>query len=388
MSKSRPIFSFLEDAWLKQLYSEFDQICFQFRLKLKKPVIEIRDMKSQWGQWDPLLRTVTLSRNLIQGHSWQHVLGVFKHEIAHMYVTEILGGNSGHGPEFKSACDALGLAEEYRGSGLDLGEPLRTWQETSEVPEEEAVILRKVEKLLAMAESSNENEAFLAMARVQELIGKYNLESSLNRKKNRYVSLIINHRKQKIDRLQRMIGGILTGYYFVDVVFSTLYDSQENVTHKTMEILGTEQNVLMAEYVYGFLRQQTDTLWEHYRANHSLKGAAPKMSFQVGVIAGFKKKLDKLERQAAQNLSSTHHADTFLAEKSTTESGALIKFSDPGLKKFVNARFPRLTSVTTGGRVVGEHYESGRAQGERIVVHTGLSKGGSTVPRALTSGGR
>lgn len=388
MSKSKPIFTFLEDAWLKQLYVEFDNICFQFRLKLRKPVIEIRDLKSQWGQWDPLHRTLSLSRHLIQAHSWQHVQGVFKHELAHLYVTEVMGGDSGHGSEFQRACDALGLADEYRGSGLDLGEPLRTWQEVSEVPEEEAIVLRKVEKLLAMTESSNENEAFLAMARVQELIGKYNLEAALNRKKNRYVSLVINHKKQKIDRLQRMIGGILTGYYFVDIVFSDLYDAQQNVTHKTMEILGTEQNVLMAEYVYGFLRQQTNSLWENYRTHHSLKGAAPKMSFQVGVIAGFKKKLDLLERRSAPTLANTHPRNDSLEPNSHNGSSELVKFNDPGLKKFVRSRFPRLTSVTSGGRVVGEHYESGRVQGERIVVHAGLSRGGSAAPRALTSGMR
>jgi hypothetical protein len=303
-----------------------------------------------------------------------------------MFVTEILDGDSGHGADFQRACDALGLADEYRGSGLDLGEPLRTWQELSEVPEEEAVILRKVEKLLAMTESSNENEAFLAMARVQELIGKYNLESTLTRKKNRYVSLVINHKKQKIDRLQRMIGGILTGYYFVDIVFSEMYDSQQNVSHKTMEILGTEQNVLMAEYVYGFLRQQTDSLWEHYRATHLLKGSAPKMSFQVGVIAGFKKKLDLLERKSAANRARASHQNSSIELNPNSTSSELVKFNDPALKKFVSSRFPRLTSVTSGGRVVGEHYESGRQQGERIVVHTGLSKGSSAVTRALTAG--
>jgi hypothetical protein len=155
MIKTKPILAFLESAWLKQLSSEFESMCYQYRLKLHKPVFEIRDMKSQWGQWDPLTRTLTLSRFLIQQHSWQHVLGVLKHEMAHMVVTEVFSGDSSHGPDFQRACDLLGVPDEYRGAGLDLGEPLRTWQETVHVPEEDAIILRKVEKLLAMAESSN-----------------------------------------------------------------------------------------------------------------------------------------------------------------------------------------------------------------------------------------
>jgi len=380
MAKTKPILAFLEDAWLKQLYVEFDSICFQFRIKLRKPLFEIRDMKSQWGQWDPLTRTITVSRHLIQSHNWQQVLGVLKHELAHMFVSEVLEGDASHGSDFHRACDLLGVPQEYRGAGLDLGEPLRTWQEMAEVPEEDAVVLRKVEKLLAMAESTNENEAFLAMARVQELIHKYNLERVLNRKKNRYVSLVINHRKQKVDRLQRMIAGILTGYYFVDIVFSDLYDAHENAGHKTMEILGTEQNVFMAEYVYGFLRQQSESLWSHYREKNALKGAAPKMSFQTGVVAGFKRKLDNLEKTRVQAQRQNAVPTTHGSMNHQSESTALVKFNDPGLGQFVKSRFPRLTSIKAGGRVLGEHYDRGRAQGERIVIHKGITtkKGPST----------
>lgn len=383
MTKTKPMLAFLEEAWQKQLYAEFESICFQFRLDLRKPLFEIRDMSGQWGQWDPLTRTISLSRTLIQSHSWQHVLGVLKHELAHMFVSECLKGDATHGPEFQRACELLGVPEEYRGSGLDLGEPLRTWQELSEVPEEDAAVLRKVEKLLAMAESSNENEAFLAMARVQEMIHKYNLERIVQRKKNRYVSLVVNHRKQKIDRLQRMIAGILTGYYFVDVVFSDLYDAQENAIHKTMEILGTEQNVLMAEYVYGFLRHQSEALWTNYRAKHALKGAAPKMSFQTGVVAGFKRKLDTLERTRKAETGPQQPS----ASASVIEAGqSLVRFNDPGLRKFVRSRFPRLTSVRSGGRVLGEHYDSGRVQGERIVIHKGISTPGGSTGRMLGPG--
>ncbi|MEY3904044.1 MAG: hypothetical protein RL189_3350 [Pseudomonadota bacterium] len=376
MSKTKPILAFLEQAWLRQLYTEFEAICFQYRLSLRKPLFEIRDLSGQWGHWDPLTRTIVINKNLIMTHSWQHVLGVLKHEMAHQFVTEFLSGDAGHGIEFHKACDALGVPEEYRGAGLDLGEPLRTWQETSVVPEEDAAILRKVEKLLAMAESTNENEAFLAMARVQELFHKYNIDRLINRKKNRYVSLVVNHKKQKVDRLQRMIAGILTGYYFVDVVFSDLYDAQENQTHKTMEILGSEQNVLMAEYIYGFLRQQSESLWSSYRSLRALKGAAPKMSFQSGVIAGFRKKLEKLETERAQEFAraGVRAEAEGIGQNTREESTALLKFNDPALRKFVKSRFPRLTSVRSGGRVLGEHYDRGKVQGEKIVIHPGIQR--------------
>lgn len=385
MTKSKPTFAFLEEAWLRQLYAEFDSISFQYRLNLRKPLFEIRDLATQWGQWDPLTQTICISRRLILSHSWQHVLGVLKHEMAHQFVTEVLGGDAGHGADFQKACDALGVPEEYRGAGLDLGEPLRTWQESSVVPEEDAAILRKVERLLAMAESTNENEAFLAMARVRDLFHKYNIERLMTRKKSRYVSLIVNHKKQKIDRLQRMIASLLTGYYFVEVVFSDLYDAQQNQNHKTMEILGSEQNVLMAEYVYGFLRQQSESLWQAYRGQRSLKGAAPKMSFQSGVIAGFRKKLDSLEDDRERAFSAAAAAGIQLTDQ---ESTALVKFNDPGLRKFLKSRFPRLTSVRSGGRVLGEHYDRGKVQGEKIIIHKGLNNYQGSGKLLLGSGRR
>lgn len=370
MSKVKPTFAFLEEAWLRQLYAEFESISYQYRISLRKPLFEIRDLSSQWGQWDPLTRTLTISRRLILTHSWEHVLGVLKHEMAHQFVTEILDGDSGHGSAFHKACDAIGVPAEYRSSGLDLGEPLRTWQETSEVPEEDAAVLRKVEKLLAMAESTNENEAFLAMSRVRDLFQKYNIDRLMNRKKSRYVSLIVNHKKQKVDRLQRMIASLLTGYYFVEVVFSDQYDAQQNQTHKTMEILGSEQNVLMAEYVYGFLRQQSESLWLAYRGQRSLKGAAPKMSFQSGVVAGFRRKLDSLESMRGKQSEANNSWNDGTGE---SESTALVKFNDPALRKFLKSRFPRLTSVRSGGRVLGEHYDRGKVQGEKIVIHKGIN---------------
>lgn len=369
MQIPNPEFAFLHSEWVKQLYFEFDQICFQYRLPLKKPLFEIRDLSSQWGQWDPLTRTIALSRKLILCHGWESVVGVLKHEIAHQFVSEILQGDAAHGVDFQRACNAVGVPDEFRSAGLDLGEPLRSWQETSVVSDEDAAVLRKVEKLLAMAESTNENEAFLAMARVHELFHKYNIDRLASRKKNKYVSLIVNHKKQKIDRVQRMIAGILTGFYFVDIVFSDLYNAQLNQSHKTMEIMGSEQNVLMAEYVYGFLRQQSESLWQTYRSTHALKGASPKMSFQSGVIAGFRKKLEKFE---AEHRVSARQATSQEATDSFSKTNALAKFNDPGLREFVQSRFPRLTALSYGGRVLGEHYDKGRIQGEKIVIHKGL----------------
>ena len=42
--------------------------------------------------------------------------------------------------------------------------------------QEDEKLLRRAEKLLALAESDNENEALVAMERVQELYTKHNLK--------------------------------------------------------------------------------------------------------------------------------------------------------------------------------------------------------------------
>ena len=365
--------------WTLQLCSEFDNICFQYRVKLSKPVIEISNGKSQWGQWNPHLRILSISAELIEKHSWECVLGVLKHEMAHQVVTEIFEADDAHGALFLKACSMLGVPEEFRGATTDMPENKLHFVHWKNQPRdtEESGLLRKVEKLLALAGASNEHESYLAMQRVQELFARYNIERIQAKKNSKYVVLVVNHKKRRSDKNQRLISSILTGHYFVNVVFSDLYDSQERISHKTMEIMGTEQNVLMAEYVYEFLRERAESLWKQYQLEKKV-GVAHKGSYQSGMLIGFRDKLDKSAKQFLKQAKVTNGvpvAGTGLG--SSVSAQALIKLHDTELEVFSRERFPRIVSTRSSGKYLKDAYEAGHHEGQKMLLNKAVhSKGG------------
>lgn len=360
-------------AWTLQLYSEFERICYQNRVKLLKPLIDINESQTYWGQWVPHLRVLNISRNLIKGYSWENVLGVLKHEMAHQVVTEIFKRDDvAHGPLFLKACEMLGVPDEYCGSATELvqlANPFADWK-TQPISEEESGLLRKVEKLLALANTCNENESFLAMLRVQQLFAKYNIERIQRQQKaneRKFVVLTVNHGKRKSDKNQRFISSILTNHYFVNVVFSDIYSAQDLVTYKTMEIMGTRENVLMAEYVYVFLNERVQTLWKQYQLYQNV-GAGQKGSYQSGLLTGFREKLDKPDMPAEGEVKSKSRSSILFSQDFGEKVVALEKCEDVQLDAFVKKRFPRTVNTRDTGKFLKEAYDAGRVDGQKITL--------------------
>ena len=162
--------------WSIQLLKEWDNICFQYGVDLPKPTIEISESKSSYGTWTSGLRKITISSHLIKGYSWDHVLEVLKHEMAHQMVNEYYGSlDMTHGFLFDKACKKLGVSEWASKATGSLPEGISPSQERV-LSEEDEKLLKRAEKLLALAASDNENEALLAMERVRELYTKHNLK--------------------------------------------------------------------------------------------------------------------------------------------------------------------------------------------------------------------
>lgn len=352
-------------AWTLQLYEDYLQILYAYKIKLKKPVIEIRPLGNRWGQWDPETRTLTFSDKLILNHSWNVVLEILKHEIAHQYVTDIFGSDESHGPLFKEACEKLGVAQWARRAESEL-ETLSALGEVNKT-EEENRLLNRVEKLLALATSTNEHEALLAMQKVQELYAKYNLDRIENKKSCQYLSKIIFTEKKRLERYQYVICSILNEHFFVEVIHASLYDAKKTTEFKVIELLGTRENVQMAEYVYYFLMNQTDILWKGYRQERP-KNPRARRSFCLGVVSGFRDKLDRHQRQVIK----------------TDSSMALVLKQDKKLEGFVRTRYPRLVKVHHGTRIhEAIHYNAGKSRGASLVLHKGVSQAAQSLGRLL-----
>jgi hypothetical protein len=353
-----------EEAWVHELRRAHEDICWRYGVNLRAPMIEITSAVQKWGEWNPGLRTIKISGNLIRDHSWDVTLNVFKHEMAHQIVTERFGVADGHGPVFKQACAMIGVPDPFTKSCGDIPRIIEEIDARKAVPKN-ARMLEKVRKLLSLAGSQNEHEALLAMQKANDLIEKYNIERIEQNRAAGFVYAIINHKKKRVENYQRRICSILQEHFFVDVIYSNLYDPITRETHRTIELLGTAENVQIAEYVYHFLMNQMEVLWKSYQRKKTTTIRKNKRSYRLGVLKGFH---DKLNEQAAGR------SNGYRAEAGAENSrGALILAQDRALKEFIRTRFPRLSTLRVGGtRIDRGTFQAGMVDGKTLNLHKGI----------------
>jgi len=352
-----------EEAWVHELRRAHEDICWRYGVNLRTPMIEVTSAVRQWGAWDPGSRTIRISGNLIREHSWDVTLNVFKHEMAHQIVTDRFGVDDAHGPFFQQACAMIGVPGPFRKGSGDT--PVITEEIKSDgISLENTRILEKVRKLLSLAGSPNENEALLAMQKANELIEKYNIERIEQNRETGFIYSIINHKRKRIENYQRRICLILQEHFFVDVVYSNLYDPIARETHRTIELLGTAENVRITEYVYHFLMNQMELLWKSHQRKKTtfLKN---KRSYRLGVLEGFHGKLDE-QAAARKNRYRPGPGN----EKPLS---ALILAEDRALKQFTRMRFPRLSTIRHAGAHIDRRtFQAGMDDGKHLNLHKGV----------------
>lgn len=352
--------------WQKQLVTEYDHINWAHGLKLTRPVLAVLPVTSYWGQWDPLQREIKISISLIENYPWVIVIEILKHEIAHQLVSDRLGIEDGHGPCFQEFCELLGLETQFRRSkgqiSLDTIQlhTTRSWNQSQD-PEAQRLI-QKAEKLLSLAQSTNEFEALSAMKKVNELYAKYNLDLLEKKPSDRdYRFIQIDLKSQKTNWIYPLICSILQEHYYVDVVLGQTYHAQSNQSSKTIELFGSAENLKMAEYVFYFLVRTTQDLWSQNSRSHSFL-SKHKRSFQLGLLHGFNEKL-RLNRKQTP---------------SSPPPKGLVLIHDDSLSEYAATRFPRLKKKSHGsGRVFTDAFQSGHKEGQSLIINKGLERKGS-----------
>lgn len=350
------------NAWTAQLYRDYEHILYQRRLRLRPVVLRIAPQSRAWGTWDPTLRSITLSTQLIENYRWDIVVEILKHEMAHQLAHEQLGADRPHGAAFTEACVRLGVAAWAQKASGALPPTLPHWRAQVPTAGEER-LLKKVEKLLSLATSSNEHEAHLAMQRVQELYAKYNLTRLQSGEASGMVTLVISRGRKRVSRAESLIFSILVEHFSVRAIFGETFDAVALCSYRAVEVLGRKENVLMAEYVYHFLWQQVHGLWADYQ--HATGSAASgKTSYLYGVLTGFRDKLRQGQVDSQRRSTETLGAAT---------CQALVRREDAALGEFVTSRYPRLGSRSwKGGLGDATSYEAGRRAGASLTLHKGV----------------
>jgi hypothetical protein len=338
---------------LRRLYDHENEV--HFAKRLKKPVLVLSATAQRLGRWIGPTRTLELSRALVLVRPWLEVKSVLEHEMAHQFVDEVLcvTDESPHGPTFARVCAERGI--DARAAGTPLGSA------TGDARIEDRV-LDRIRKLLALAGSENQHEAELAMKKAHELMLRHNIEQAATN--HAYDAVHLGTPNRRASPVELEVMGIIAEFFFVEVIRVPVYQPREGAHAQVFEVIGTRENVAMAEHVHAFLMGTAERLWRENRGDRRVRGGRDRLAYQSGVMRGFRDKL--------------------VGERKELAGVGLVWVGDGNLETFFRARYPRITTRRRYVRASGAHV-AGREAGRTVVLHkpvtgTGTATGG---PRLL-----
>lgn len=323
---------------LSETWREFN--ANHFRRRLRPPVLALSEVGGRLGQWNSVTRTISIDRRLVFEKPWSVVREVLKHEMAHQFVHENLRihDQAAHGPAFEDVCRRFGIDARASGmpaapAGAEDGNP----------------VLRRIARLLALAESPNVHEAEAAMKTAHRLMLKHNIDAKVAAAQEGYAFLHLGVPKRRVEASEHVLAGLLARHFFVESIWVPSYVAIEGRSGRVLELCGTLPNLEVASYVYTFLLETAERLWREHKRKHGITSDKERRRFQVGVMTGFNEKLK--------------------AGTKEDQREGLIWIGDPGLESFMHQRYPRRTGGSGIGIKLTQAYQHGKEAGKTIVLH-------------------
>jgi hypothetical protein len=293
----------------------------------------------------------------VLNHPWDAVREILLHEMAHQLAEQVLGAHDEppHGKKFKHACFLLRANPRASGNFRPLDERIST-----DSPSSEDRILIRVRKLMALAQSKNQHEAEAAMAKAHELISKYNVDLLARDDNRRFVSVFVGSPALRHFREDYYLSNLLQNYYFVYGIWVPAYVMEKGKMGRVLEINGTVQNIRIASYIHDFIRHFINTRWKEYNRGKG-HNRYRKTDFAVGIIEGFRSKLDGHLKKKKDGMSKR----------------SLMKIHDPLLQEHANYRYPHTSNVRGSALNNDKHIlKDGKDIGRKLVIHKGISRKG------------
>ena len=344
---------------LRRLGQEWEELNWQlFGSKMRSPIFELLEGEARLGEWHAHGRRLLLSRNAVLERPWAETIEVLKHEMAHQYVDEVLGGEPRpHGPKFRQVCEARGIDKAATGV-VDASVPATTAEDK---------IIERVRKLLALAESSNQHEAELAASTAQRIMLKHNLEVQRRPGSETPQHLWVGNPTGRVPAHERNLASLLPDHFFVQGIWIPIYRPLEGKTGSVLELCGRPENLQMAEFVHGFVLRTIDRLWQEHKAAHGIRSNRDRRTFLSGAVTGFATKLREKQSSARQE--------------------GLVWAGDPAIDDYLHRRYPRTATVRYSETRDRAAYHAGRSAGRDIVLSRPMtSTAQDAAPRALPRG--
>jgi hypothetical protein len=298
--------------------------------------IEIID-QSTLGLYRSRPRGIRLSWSLVVDAPWCAVVEVLKHEMAHQYVHEVLRvrDETAHGPTFRKVC--ADRAIDAAAAGMPV-----------QGATEEPPLVRRIRKLLALAESPNEHEARAAMNLAMRLMAEHGVEVAEAAEVPRYTARQVGTIKARRPKHEQLLAGLLTSHFGVSGIWVPAYDVARDVSGKALEIAGTSENVAVAEYVHAYVLATAERFWQRHRRAQRIRGNKERRVFLEGVVLGF---LEKLEAEAGR-----------------IQQEGLVLRKDPELQRWFGQRYPARRAGRRMRLKTGATHQAGKSAGRNLTV--------------------
>jgi hypothetical protein len=218
-------------------------------------------------------------------------------------------------------------------------------------------IIIKIQKLLSLANSSNENEAKAAMNMANILLLKHNISlQQINDRKPAYKSKDVASDLLTLKQYQKLIISLLKDYFFVEaIIVKEIHDYGARAQYKkTIQLIGTAENCEIASYIFDYLDKAYPQLWQSYRKKNIKNNPnSTTRSFQISYYHGLTKGIKSM-------LEATRW-------KVQEETGLILK-TDANLTKFVEQKTNGKYGASARATINDKAYNDGVNDGSNITL--------------------
>jgi SprT-like family protein/uncharacterized protein DUF2786 len=302
---------------------------------LQAPAIEVSDrVRHRAGSWEPATRTIQFSRHFVAERPWLTVVEVLKHEMAHQYVSDVLGiedEETAHGPAFQMVCARFGIDGRAR----------------HKPTARESGLVDRARKLLALASSPNQNEAEAALAGLQRILGRHGLSEDdvRERQEDQFGAAPLGPIIKKRQLHHSIVSALLGRHFRVRPIWIHTDDPRSEIEGLQLEVVGQRCDVAMAEHVHGWLHGLAERL-----CPPDLSGKR-RLDFLAGVMSGH---MDRLDHEASTAKASAN---------GTSLSMMKVDAADADLDDYFERRYPHTRKTGGRGRKLTGSFFEGREQG-------------------------
>lgn len=342
----------LDRSLLFHLDSAWAQLNYQlFQRKMKKPSFQLLDSENLLGSWHARDRVISIQREFICKNKWLEVLEVLKHEMAHQYVHEILKvfDETAHGPAFQEVCRERNIVAKSKGESSTDPKVMK--------------LLSKIDKLLALAESDELHEAEQAAQQAHRLLVKHHIKlaqvEDYSKAFQKMSFCQLGEPKSRHYQYEYGIANLLNEHFFVSTIWVGAYSVTHSQAGNVLEICGRSEDLEIASYVYDFINHHLKFAWSKYKKETQAKGLKKRLSFSLGLVQGFAKKM----QEGKQNFQTDEQGLIYLGQALTAQ--------------FLEGRYPHIRTRKTGGWSPSHDYHHGFEEGQTLRLRKGLKQEGS-----------